>query len=304
MLPDATAQSIAEIRCKLNQATQELRRVQSESVDLRYQFYEDLLAKYLNDNDPITRPTSITRAKIVQNTIKAEQSRQMFRNIRNATTATITGSGLQQVNVPRPRQQTDIPEDAYITLQTHAGSGDIEWETILNPADIETHLLRYNRHSFRAASVSPCGHGLIHDTLTFTSLSDGGAQLLKGQLPDALTQQPTLLKTFLLSFAMPPAVPQIQSTMTEDQVQNGFKTWRETTSTSPSGRHLGHYRALVTDDTLRYCLTTFLNIAITNGISITRWQHAANVMIEKDKGRPNINRLRIIHLFEADLNLS
>jgi hypothetical protein len=26
-------------------------------------------------------------------------------------------------------------------------------------------------------------------------------------------------------------------------------------------------------------------------------------MIEKDKGRPNINRLRIIHLFEADLNL-
>ena len=44
-------------------------------------------------------------------------------------------------------------------------------------------------------------------------------------------------------------------------------------------------------------------MAITNGISITRRQHAANVMIEKDKDRPNIKRLRIIHVFEADLNL-
>jgi hypothetical protein len=44
------------------------------------------------------------------------------------------------------------------------------------------------------------------------------------------------------------------------------------------------YRALITDKTLCYCLTTFLNIATTNGVSITRCQQPANVMIEKDKG--------------------
>ena len=47
----------------------------------------------------------------------------------------------------------------------------------------------------------------------------------------------------------------------------------------------------------------FMNIAILRGISIPRWSQATNVMIEKDEGSPKINRLRIIHLFEADYNL-
>ena len=43
-------------------------------------------------------------------------------------------------------------------------------------------------------------------------------------------------------------------------------------------------------------------IAIDRGISITSWQRAINVMLEKDPGRPQIDRLRILHLFEADFN--
>ena len=35
---------------------------------------------------------------------------------------------------------------------------------------------------------------------------------------------------------------------------------------------------------------------------MSRWRNAVNVMIEKDPGVPNVNRLRIIHLFEADYN--
>ena len=45
-----------------------------------------------------------------------------------------------------------------------------------------------------------------------------------------------------------------------------------------------------------------MNIAIQSGIAVPRWSRAVNVMIEKDIGQPKINRLRIIHLFEADFN--
>lgn len=84
----------------------------------------------------------------------------------------------------------------------------------------------------------------------------------------------------------------------------GFRKWKEATSTSPSGRHLGHYRAIIQNPILLECLTKFMSIAIARGVSVTRWQRAINViMLEKDPGRPQINRLRIIHLFEADFNL-
>ncbi|KAI2497437.1 hypothetical protein MHU86_17041 [Fragilaria crotonensis] len=92
-------------------------------------------------------------------------------------------------------------------------------------------------------------------------------------------------------------------TITADDIVKGFKSWKETTTTSPSGRHLGHYKALIQDPILLDCLRKFLNIAISRGIAIPRWCKAVNVMIEKDKGSPKINRLRIIHLFEADYNL-
>jgi hypothetical protein len=36
------------------------------------------------------------------------------------------------------------------------------------------------------------------------------------------------------------------STITVDKVKGKLKVWRESTSTSPSGQHLGHYKALVT----------------------------------------------------------
>ncbi|KAI2498302.1 hypothetical protein MHU86_16172 [Fragilaria crotonensis] len=49
-------------------------------------------------------------------------------------------------------------------------------------------------------------------------------------------------------------------------------------------------------------MVQFMNIAIARGIAIPRWSKATNVLIEKDQGQPRINRLRIIHLFEADFN--
>jgi hypothetical protein len=46
----------------------------------------------------------------------------------------------------------------------------------------------------------------------------------------------------------------------------------------------------------------FLNVLVSNGLSLERWQNSINVLIEKDPGIPCVNRLWIIHLFEADYN--
>ena len=180
------------------------------------------------------------------------------------------------------------------------------WDTVLTKAEIEEHLLHFNREAFRAAASSPCGHGLIHDALTFTSLSEAAEQMLQGIVPSSWHEDDELMKEFLASFVIPTSVQEtdpIPTDFTGDDIKKGILSWKESTSTSPSGRHLGHYKVLVQDEMFLDCISKFMSIAIERGISIPRWQQAVNVMIEKDSGDPKINRLRIIHLFEADYNL-
>jgi hypothetical protein len=107
-------------------------------------------------------------------------------------------------------------------------------------------------------------------------------------------------------------------TITEKEIMDKYKFWPESTTTSPSGRHLGHYRALLPGlrtatkqgqklDSMRIDLVRLhhqmLNYALRNGHSFQRWKKVVNVMLEKDPGNPKIHRLRVIHLYEADYNL-
>jgi hypothetical protein len=170
---------------------------------------------------------------------------------------------------------------------------------------VEEYLLHYNRASFRAASASPCGIGPVLNELTFSTLSSAGTDLLNGDFPEHWYGDNDLLREFFASFSSPQTVRghnHIATSISADDVKRGFGRWREATSTSPSGRHLGHYRAIVQDETLLLCLTKFIDLAVNRGITLSRWQNAINVMLEKDVGCPRINRLRIIHLFEADFN--
>jgi hypothetical protein len=200
---------------------------------------------------------------------------------------------------------SDMPDDeVYHWLASHP-EGPENWTTVMDRSSVEKHLLTYNRQSFRAASVSPCGAGRILDDMTFSTLSTAGKELLNGSIPQDWYGNDDLLRELLSSFSTPQTVKAsspIPTSVHEEDVTRGFRRWREATATSPSGRHLGHYRAIIQDDTLLRCLTKFLDIVVQRGISPSRWQQAINVMIEKDAGRPRINRLRIIHLFEADFN--
>ena len=60
---------------------------------------------------------------------------------------------------------------------------------------------------------------------------------------------------------------------------------------------------MITDDKLLQSLTKFLQITLNTDISLSRWHNAVYVMLENDPGVPNVIRLCIIHLFEADFNL-
>jgi hypothetical protein len=111
-----------------------------------------------------------------------------------------------------------------------------------------------------------------------------------------------------------------------DEFISGLLHWNEKTSTSPSGRHLGLYGALVTaycnqsgefsdlsanmqtstQEMAEQILTMIHGLAAaaaSHGFFLRRWIQVVNVMIYKKPGCVELDKLRVIHLFEADLNL-
>jgi hypothetical protein len=302
-----------EVRKHLNTASRTLKTAQMKAIENRFKTNQDLLAMYQNDQDPETRPESTRKAKIVKRTIRTEKIRNMFSNIRNTVKGILPQqqTGINQLKIPimpttgnsREMEHTAADFQEYIA---QANPHDIVWDTILDQEAIEKHLRCYNRKSFRAAATSPCGHGIIYDALSFTSLTEPGRRFLEGQIPQSWYGDDKLLHEFLISFMIPQHIrnrPPIKTTMSEEDIRRGISKWKEKTSTSPSGRHLGHYRAIIQDPRLLKCMTQFMHIAIKSGIAVSRWSQATNVMLEKDIGNPCIHRLRIIHLFEADFNL-
>ena len=83
-----------------------------------------------------------------------------------------------------------------------------------------------------------------------------------------------------------------------------FSTKPESTESSPSKRHMGHYKAIVNNKDLVQLHTHMLNIGLLTGTALLRWKSTLSLMLEKDKGKPKLNRLRIIQLFEADYNFT
>ena len=113
----------------------------------------------------------------------------------------------------------------------------------------------------------------------------------------------------------------LDPTITEKQKKQKYSKWRESTSTGPSGRHLGHQKALwespcqELDNTekanfydhaqqkIRTLYVTMPNYAIKHQCSYARGEQVVNHMIYKEPGNTKVQRLRLIHIYKSDLNL-
>jgi hypothetical protein len=79
---------------------------------------------------------------------------------------------------------------------------------------------------------------------------------------------------------------------------------KEATSSSPSGRHIGHYKAIIKDPVLVSLHTAMMSIPFQVGIAPERWTKVTDIMLEKEAGNPRSHRLCILALFECDFNQS
>ena len=107
----------------------------------------------------------------------------------------------------------------------------------------------------------------------------------------------------------------LQSNISLDQMIQCYRKWKEQTSSSPSLRHLGHYKCLITSDgneqnptmkaltlSILQVHNTILNSSVTSDIPPNRWIIAEMMMIQKEPNNPKKN-LRVLNKLEAYYNL-
>ncbi len=108
-----------------------------------------------------------------------------------------------------------------------------------------------------------------------------------------------LMQKFIKALARPPGINIIQKRGI-DKIMTGWQRAREVTSSSPSGVHFGHYMAGTFNPTIAVFNARLANLGFTMGYSLKRWRKGLNVLLEKQPGNLNVEKLRIILLFEGD----
>jgi len=193
-------------------------------------------------------------------------------------------------------------------------------EVIQDPNVMDQHLLEYCKKHFGQAHGTPYMVPPLAPLLGYSRLTQFGQQVLHGtaDLDKLSLSHHTKLLLRHQQYCTPLTQPMYQQ-MPYEQLMQGFCKWKECTSTSLSGRHLGIYKALLKDEnreqprerktnlTMRpdtegpntdtppvngsdvmHLIHKMLILAIRHCHTFKRWTKIWNFFIEKDIGNPHI----------------
>ena len=238
-----------------------------------------------------------------KNLLRYEALRNSFRKIRYTHEGSFTGT-VTSILIPDaceysdPQSIYDI-EDMWSRIEPENGKDIHTWTKIEDKTTIESLLLKWmGRHNAQASDTpfaSPEWQQRLADPVIRTKILNGDIDDLPFDYPE--------LKTFLSTFASHHS-PKINFSYSYSRFRNYIKKAREKLASSPSGRHMGHYKALLTmkDDTLLHSIYTIMDISMQHCVIPSRFTLVALTLLEKEPGSPKIHRLRPIALVETELN--
>ncbi|KAI2503136.1 hypothetical protein MHU86_11327 [Fragilaria crotonensis] len=304
LLPTTVAEGSAQLR----RAKQEVRNI----VQNCYKTRDEEIRERIKELEKSQDPTEKKQLRRLNNIKKAEDKQQIFKKL----------AALRRTNLRQGVVRLEIP-----IHPDQDPKGCTEWQTIDVPQEILALLQARNRKHFGQAHGTPFASPPLSDQLGYTSADTVHAeQILKGEY-NATEFAPSvaqLLRHLKQTEEMSshPSCPRVSKAAFEGKI----KSWRESTTTSPSGLHLGHYKALYANHSyshlppgstnieqkesldamqneLQQLHLNLMNYALQRGYSYKRWQTIANTMLFKDPDNFQLHRTRVIHIYEADFNL-
>ena len=230
-----------------------------------------------------------------------ERSSLQFQQLRKILRTT-TSAGLERIDVPnndavlRPDEQ--IPRIPLVTKE-----------------EIEEVLVPHTERRFTQHQETPFGHGYRQRSLGVDCTSADARALREGTYDFHLSKLTAEARTWLSELDTKQFVLTkgcISCSIDTDDVITGWARLRESTSSAPGG-HYGHYKtasvaARLPEDhpdhtrVLVEIYSKMWTFPLKHGFAPQRWCRCIDAILEKIPGKPIIEKLRIIMLYEADFN--
>ena len=234
-----------------------------------------------------------TMAQHMRATANAEHTKDTFRLLQNVIKPQ-DQSGIRRLKVPTTNNNGET---------IRGQQGQEQWTTLTDLQEIESKIIERNIKHFGQATNTPFNSKEFTDIFGIDGDSEATAELLRGKLPN-IDSLPTEVQQILQEIAKS-LQPIIDTTISTEDLISLFKHWKEPTSTSPSGCHLGHWHALTAPDGLTpdpdstedpvgeqimRIHANKLNTATQRGIPLERWTQVDSTMINKIDGHPRIDK--------------
>jgi hypothetical protein len=180
------------------------------------------------------------------------------------------------------------------------------WRTVSNPEEMAAHVCAANARQYRQAHSSPfCSKPLLSN-FGYCVENQGSKDLVSGTVPPAHIMNILLPETQNICTTLANFHQQItlekQRGISPEAFVSLYIALDERTSSSPSERHLGHYKAANQAETLARIHSQLMSIPNITVHSPIRWYLIVDIMLEKRPGDHRIHRLKIIALQESDFN--
>jgi hypothetical protein len=292
--------SMSNVSTSLRKAQKDLKKLVKQAPALREIHMEELASAYaiLEQKE---------KASIIKRIMRAEQQRQTYSLLKRIRKRTV-GGGIESLLIDNEAENGVEPTK----------------QRIFDQNEITSKLMEHFQNHFQQAKGSPFTVPPLSDTIGWNGTNDFCQSLLKGDIDTSGINVDEATEAILKAIRKDEDTEEIKTEIAVEDVRKGFKKWAEKTSTSPSGRHLGLYKAIIqpynkktrarllnekvkeTDDldtALIGVVSRLLEMTVNKGAILQRWRTVVRVIIEKIKGWPYIKKLRVIHLYEADLNL-
>lgn len=147
-----------------------------------------------------------------------------------------------------------------------------------------------NQCQYNQAQQTPFGSGYLVESIGLSPSNENALNLLQcGFIPDpnSTPLQETNDIINQLSTPMIMISKDIAAVITPKLFMATFCIVRETTSSSPSGRHLGHYKAVLPEPLLVKLHAGMMSIPYM-GFSPSRWRQVVDTVLEKVLEYPSL----------------